>query len=72
MKLLTLLGRKSQPQVKIDMKCKKVADKESTLIPGKFKETIHSLNNSHHIQHIFTSFPKIRLPNLRWLYSLSK
>ena len=43
---------------------KKVIDKESRLIPRKIKETIHSLNNSNHINKISYMLPEIRLNNL--------
>ena len=39
-------------------------DKESRLIPRKIKETIHSLNNSNHINKISYMLPEIRLNNL--------
>ena len=43
---------------------KKVADKESRLIPRKIKETVHSLKNLNHINRISNILPEIRLPNL--------
>ena len=44
---------------------KKVIDRESTLIPRKIKETIHSLKNPNHINKISYMLPEIWLPNLR-------
>ena len=44
---------------------KKVIDRESSLIPRKIKETVHSLKNPDHINKISYMFPEIWLPNLR-------
>ena len=44
---------------------KKVLDTESKLIPGKIKETIHSLKNPNHINKISYILPEIWLPKLR-------
>ena len=44
---------------------RKVVDRESRLIPGKIKETMHSLKNPNHISKISYMLPEIWLPNLR-------
>ena len=44
---------------------KKVVDRESSLIPRKIKETIHSLKNPNQIDKMSHMFPEIWLPNLR-------
>ena len=44
---------------------KKVADRESNLIPRKIKETINSLKNPNHINQISYMLPEIWRPNLR-------
>ena len=44
---------------------KKVADRESSLISSKIKETIYSLKNPNHINKIFYMLHEIWLPNLR-------
>ena len=44
---------------------KKVSDRESMLISGKIKETIHSLKNPSHIEKISDMLPEAWLPNLR-------
>ena len=43
---------------------KKVIDRESSLIPTKIKETVHSLKNPNHINKISYMLPKIWLPHL--------
>ena len=48
-----------------NMDQKKVADRESRLIPRKIKETIHSLKNRNHINKISYMLSEIWLPNLR-------
>ena len=44
---------------------KKVADRESRLIPRKVKETIHSLKNPNHIKKISYILPEIWFPKIR-------
>ena len=42
---------------------KKLIDSESRLIPGKIKETIHSLKNPNQTNKICSMLPEIWLPN---------
>ena len=56
-----MLGSRSQPLLGSE----EVDDRESRLIPGKFKETIHILRNPNHINKISYMFPEIWPPNLR-------
>ena len=44
---------------------KKVVEKECRLIPGKIKETIHSLRNLNHVKKNFNMLPETWLPDLR-------